>query len=64
MKKLKVGDVVQCPPDHGGKGYTGKILSYGDEVFKNVQGTNYVWVTVDRGDRRHVWPSNRLGYKL
>lgn len=65
IKDLKVGDVVHCPADRGDDPYTAKVLNIGELVYNSVTGSNYVWVTVDRGisGTRHVWPSNRLGYK-
>lgn len=60
-KQLKIGQIVHCPSDRGGAGYTGKVSFVGAEVNKTVDGVEYVWVTVKSKGHASVWPSNRLG---
>lgn len=59
---LVYGALVHCPPDRGEAPYAGTVRHVGQQVCKNIHGTEYVWVTVRRLDGRsaHVWPSNRL----
>lgn len=57
--KLKVGDVVQFPPDRGSPGGFSKITFIGanQEIKKNMHGKEYIWVNLQCGG---VWPTNRL----
>lgn len=61
-KKLKVGDRVNCPEDRGAPAFIGKVASVGPNVSTNINGEEYVWVTVKgpHGFSAGVWPSNRL----
>lgn len=62
-RQLKVGQIVHCPADRGDSAYTGKVTHIGSTTEKNINGAEYIWVTVEHqsGLSRHVWPSNRLG---
>jgi len=61
-KSLKIGDTVYCPADRGESGYHGKIIHIGEQVSKNIDGVEFVWITVRKDSKtNHVWPSNRLG---
>ena len=62
---MKVDDIVICPADRGDKPYRGQIVHVGDSMSVNYQGVKYKWITVQhpRGSK-HVWPSNRLGFKV
>ena len=65
MSAPKVGDIVRCPPDRGSAAYTGTVHFVGKNVYTNIHGVPYVWVTVNKGNTsREVWPSHRLGYKI
>jgi len=62
-KKLKVGDIVNCPEDRGTPAFTGIVASVGSNVSKTINGDEYVWVSVKSRATRFsagVWPSNRL----
>ena len=61
----KVGEQVRCPPDRGNSAYTGKVWRVGENVYTNIHGVDYVWVTVTKGKyQREIWPSHRLKFKL
>lgn len=59
-KKLKVGDVVQYPPDRGDPGGYSKVkhVTGNPTVYKNIHDVEYIWVSLECGG---LWPSNRLG---
>lgn len=61
-KRLQYGSTVHCPADRGEAPYAGVVRYIGLDVFKNIHGVEYVWITVSRkhGASSHVWPSNRL----
>ena len=60
-KKLKVGDSVRCPADHGNSAYCGKVTFIQPTlVNKNHVGEDYLWVHVKGPNHVSVWPSNRL----
>ena len=61
LDKLKIGALVECPVDRGDNAYVGEILSIGKEVYKNINGNEFVWVEVQGPNHKTVWPSNRLG---
>lgn len=62
---MKLGQIVKCPADRGDKPYKGKITHVGSSVNKTFNGVQYVWVTVEHPNKsKHVWPSNRLGFKI
>jgi hypothetical protein len=60
-KQLVYGASVHCPADRGEPPYYGIVRHIGADVFKNIHGHEYIWVTVSKnGNTRHVWPSIRL----
>ena len=58
-KRLKVGDVVAYPSDNGSPGgySTVKYAPKNPNVYKNIYGVEYIWVSLSCGG---LWPSNRL----
>lgn len=62
----KVGAIVNCPPDRGDRGYKGVIKAVSPNVYTNINGVPYVWVTVGTmsGKSVHKWPSHRLGFRV
>ena len=59
---LRVGARVHCPADRNDPAFTGRVVSFGSDVSKTLNGTEYVWVTVQTAMlHKSVWPSNRLG---
>lgn len=62
-KLLKIGDVVRCPADRGEPKFVGSVTHVGNEVYKDLPGVEYIWVTVRGAKHESVWPSNRLGVK-
>lgn len=57
MIKYKRGDFVQCPPDNGNPGFKGTVKNVGPNVYTNIHGINFQWVTINP---HGVWPSHRL----
>ncbi len=59
---LRVGDEVQCPGDRGSDPYVGSVVSIGENICENLQGTRYVWVTVQQkgNKQKSVWATSRL----
>ena len=59
-KKLKVGHVVQYPPDRGYPGGYSRVKYVPENpiVHKNIYDVEYIWVSLEGGG---MWPSNRLG---
>lgn len=58
---------VTCPEDRGDKPYEGRIMGIGNDMHENAAGVRFRWLTVQRLDgqrTKHVWPSNRLGFKI
>lgn len=65
LSDIKLGSQVMCPPDRSDYGYRGRITYVGQKISENLNGTRYVWVTVqDASGHHHVWPSNRLGFTV
>lgn len=61
-KHLKVGDIVECPPDRGDPGYSGGIAHVSEQEQTHMGGKPFIWVTVKRcGAHASAWPSNRIG---
>jgi hypothetical protein len=60
-KSLKKGMIVHCPPDRVIPGHTGTVEHIGADVYRNLQGADYIWITVKGPHHSSVWPSNRLG---
>jgi hypothetical protein len=60
-RRFIVGQIVQCPPDRGDKGYQGVVTSVGTDEQKNYQGVPYFWIEVKGPRHKSVWPSHRLG---
>lgn len=61
--ELKIGDVVHCPTDRGTLSFSGKVTHQDGKdckVNKNISGDDYIWVGVDNGKQKSVWPSNRI----
>jgi hypothetical protein len=59
-KQLKVGNIVQCPPDRGDEAYSGFVTHTGETVYLNIHDEPFIWVTVRHHSQSAVWPSNRL----
>jgi len=62
-QKLQPGQRVTCPPDRGGEGYDGKVVSVGPETCKTWNGIDFLWVVVEtpyQDRHKTVWPSTRL----
>lgn len=61
-RKLAVGDLVICPPDRGDAGFAGKItrVDTSQKSSRNIDGHEYIGVTVQGPHGKAVWPSNRL----
>lgn len=64
-KQLKYGAAVNCPADHGGLGFGGKVVDRNDlshvSVYKTASGVEYIWVLVKGVGSEAIWPSHRLG---
>lgn len=61
----RMGQCVQCPADRGDPAYTGIVRKFGTNVYTNIRGVRYVWVTVQRPDKHNtMWPSHRIGVTL
>ena len=60
--ELKPGDKVEFPPDRGSRGGQGIVQHVGSNIYRNIYGVNYVWVTLadTEGKSKGVWPSNRI----
>lgn len=61
--KIVVGNTVACPADRGDPAYMGRVTYVGTTVLENIHGDRYIYVEVQTpwGNRKTMWPSNRLG---
>lgn len=59
-KALKPGDEVIYPVDRGDPSGIGAVTGVGEEESSNINGERYLWIEVDVGHKKSVWPSNRL----
>lgn len=71
-KKLKYSQRVDCPADRGEPAFIGTVRTRTETiknstVHKNIRDEEYIWVEVQQpgpGQRKALWPSNRLGWSL
>jgi hypothetical protein len=68
ISDAKIGDEVRVPKRNNGHdgreaGNLGKITHIGTEQDETINGTKYVWMTVEvQGRPAGVWASHCLGY--
>ena len=63
INELSVGKRVTCPEEMGNTSYEGIIQNFSNDVFINLSGVEFVWVTVKKitqPQTSHVWPSCSL----